>query len=1371
MSISEPVGTDLPNSVSTFGYLNISGAVLGHISTDWEEDWYAVYLEAGRTYQFNMWDWNSPSYSFDYPFDSYFGLFNSNGIFITQSNEDGLLSLDDATIIYTPISSGIYYVAATGTFSPGSYAISVSASGMGGDIPGDNSTANVLAVGSSVSSSIGAPGDADCFGVNLTAGVAYGFAVTGGTLPSPYLWIHSGYWNYYDGAYDPGGEGSFTLTPDLSGTYYLEVSGNNPSNTGTYTVAAWVLPTVSISGDTVTEGNSGTTNLVFTLSLSSASPIPVTVSAASYGISTATEGSDFSNNSSLITFLPGQTTATYSVPVLGDTNFEPTEVLYVALSFPDGAVLGDEWFALGTIEDNDNPYSWLPTDSYLDSQWYLYDVTGVNVFRVWPDYTGAGVRVAVFDQGIDPSHPDLDGNLLTTLGRNASNLSIGGSPILSTDNHGTAVAGCIAAENNGAGVVGVAYGADLISIYQTGSETDIPNAFNYAANFDILNNSWGFAPQGYTPSWSHWAFLDNFDDPAFAAAGIALGNLALQGRGGLGTIVVQSAGNSYEFGDDTNLHNFQNSQFIITVAATDYFGNVTSYSSPGASILVSAPGGGGSDDASNIFTTDRVGSNGYDQSDYNSIRGTSFSAPIVSGVVALMLEANPNLGYRDVQEILAYSARLISPIQNDWEYNGANNWNGGGLHYDSGVHNLGFGLVDALAAVRLAETWGSAHTFTNIASVSATSTPNLAIPDFSIFGTSDSVSVTQSIDVERVEATINITHTYVGDLAIRLTSPSGTESWLLWRPQQNPLSAFGTDQNDIHFTFDTVLDWGEGSIGTWTLSVFDLAGVDIGKLDSWTLHLIGKPTSDDDTYIFTNEFSEALFGDATRGTLTDAAGNDILNAAAVTTDSIINLAPGATSTIDGDALYIDSGTIIEDVSGGDGDDTIIGNVADNQISGMRGSDRLTGGGGNDTFLFSDAWAGTDRITDFSTGDIIQIEAANFSAAVVAGNGSAVGLNQIQVSSGGGTTSLFIGTDTVAGADVTVSLSGTFAASQFAAGGNDIWLTFTNHAPTVDHFIPDQYATESAVFSFTFASNTFSDIDVGDTLVYTATLSNGSPLPAWLSFNPNTHAFSGTPGSGDVGFINVKVTASDGLASTADIFSITVLDANYVSGSSGDDSFTGGAEDNYYDGLAGNDTAFCWDGNDTVVGGSGNDSLHGNMGNDSVVGGSGNDTVMGGKGFDWISGDLGDDLVRGGEDNDTLRGEGGNDTLLAGKGDDSLNGGDGDDRLDSRLGNDTMTGGAGADTFQFASTLNGATNVDVITDFATGQDEIWLDPSIFSALSFSTGSYINLSAYLLYNSGTGVLSYDADGAGLVAAVAFANVGPGITFGGTDFFVGV
>jgi hypothetical protein len=108
---------------------------------------------------------------------------------------------------------------------------------------------------------------------------------------------------------------------------------------------------------------------------------------------------------------------------------------------------------------------------------------------------------------------------------------------------------------------------------------------------------------------------------------------------------------------------------------------------------------------------------------------------------------------------------------------------------------------------------------------------------------------------------------------------------------------------------------------------------------------------------------------------------------------------------------------------------------------------------------------------------------------------------------------------------------------------NITITNTNDAPTVINPIIDQTVTEDAAFTYTFAANTFNDPD-GDVLTYSATLTGGSPLPAWLIFNPVTRTFSGTPTNNDVGVISVDLTANDGNGGlVTDTFNITIANTN------------------------------------------------------------------------------------------------------------------------------------------------------------------------------------------------------------------------------------
>ncbi len=900
-------------------------------------DWGRVTLTAGTLYQFDLVGTSGDGSALSLA-DPYLALRNSAGTLIAYDDDSGVGL--NSRIFYTPTTSGTYFLdVQVANNGYGTYSLIVNAA----------PTASTITVGSSVAGSINFAGDTNLHSVSLTAGVTYGFALDGTTLVDPFMELldRNGVVVDFDDDSGPGLHSSITYTPSVTGTYYLAAreSGNNA--TGTYTLNASAWPTIRISDTTVTETDSGQVNATFTVTLSQAVQRDVTVAYSTSNLS-AIAGSDYGARSAQLVIAAGSTSATITVPVYGDNLFEATEFFSVNLSNPINATIADS-VGFGYILDDDRPASvTFPTDNYFPYQWYLFSEYGINILPAWQDYTGRGVQVGVFDWGIDGFHPDLDGNFMSSLSKDAATLTGNGLPRLTGDNHGTAVAGVIGAERNGSGIVGVAYNTDLVSIYTTGAVAAISNAFAYARSLDVLNNSWGFAPENpVIAALTDWAFYDNFSTPTFSAAGNELQNLATLGRNGLGTVVVQSAGNSYDVGDDTNLHNFQNSRYIITVAATDYFGQATSYSSPGASILVAAPGG--ARESYPIVTTDRVGAAGYDSTDYYFITGTSFSAPIVSGIVALMLEANPNLGYRDVQEILAYSARRIGADWSNWEFNGAQNWNGGGLHFDGGLHQYGFGLVDATAAVRLAETWGSAHTVANLQELSFSRAPNLAIPDNNVLGISDTVVVSQHMEIERIDATLNITHTFIGDLTIALVSPSGIWSWLMYRPAQGdlPLSAYGSSQNNVNFTFNTVASWGEDSAGGWTLRVFDNSGGDFGTLNSWSLNFIGKPASADDTYVYTNEFSESRANQPARAALSDTGGIDTLNAAAVSADLILNLTPGGVSTIDGQSLTISVGTVIENAYGGDGNDNITGNGSANVLYGMRGNDTLNGGAGND----------------------------------------------------------------------------------------------------------------------------------------------------------------------------------------------------------------------------------------------------------------------------------------------------------------------------------------------------------------------------------------------------------------------------------------
>jgi len=758
---------------------------------------------------------------------------------------------------------------------------------------------------------------------------------------------------------------------ELGGGAVLDAEGNANAAAAPYTFRTRPELEILITDELRVAEGAGMVRVEVSLSGPAAQDVVVMLDAAA---GTAKPGADVTTGGPReLRFAPGQTSIAVDLPIVDDALLEPDEVFTLTLSNPVGAVLGTAKAEV-TIVDDDAAPGTLPGDPLLPRQWHLYPEHGVNVLSLWSEFDGHGVRVGVFDSGIEAGHQDLAPTVDATSGVVARDLQPGGAPVYTSDNHGTAVAGVIGAARNGTGTVGVAPGSTLVPLYTSyrDFQLDLANAFTHAQGFDVLNNSWGFSLRFMFDDT--WAFSDNMDAVSAAPIVAALAQLAHTGRGGLGTVIVQSAGNSALVDDDTNLHSFQNNRYTITVAATDHQGAATRYTTPGASVLVAAPGGVGDHGFGDILTTDRSGRLGYDDGDFASVSGTSFAAPAVAGIAALMLQARPGLGYRDVQTILAFSARTTDAAHNDWRSNGGSGWNGGGLHFDAVDHQLGFGLVDAHAAVRLAETWGTTPaTAANVVEHRINVTTAAAIPD----GASSlvqAVDVTQALQVERVEVHVDIEHGSLGDLSLRLVSPAGTESRLMSGISHNPHMLYPTVPDRLNFTFSTVLSLGESAAGRWTLEAVDDRAGQAGTLHAWSLTLVGSTDSADDVFVYTDEFGESAAAQPARATLADAGGHDTLNASAITSGSLIDLQPGAESWLDGHALTISAGTEIEAACGGDGADTLAGNAVANHLRGMRGRDELMGRGGDD-LLDGGAGIDTARYTGLRASHVLTRDAS------------------------------------------------------------------------------------------------------------------------------------------------------------------------------------------------------------------------------------------------------------------------------------------------------------------------------------------------------------------------------------------------------------
>ena len=226
----------------------------------------------------------------------------------------------------------------------------------------------------------------------------------------------------------------------------------------------------------------------------------------------------------------------------------------------------------------------------------------------------------------------------------------------------------------------------------------------------------------------------------------------------------------------------------------------------------------------------------------------------------------------------------------------------------------------------------------------------------------------------------------------------------------------------------------------------------------------------------------------------------------------------------------------------------------------------------------------------------------------------------------------------------------------------------------------------------------------------------------------------------------------------------------------DEHLSGKGHDDVLKGHGGNDDIKGGGGNDDLAGAEGADSLDGGKGNDILDGGLGDDDVKGGQGNDDLKGAEGADSLDGGNGNDNLSGGVGDDDLTGGSGKDKLKGGSGDDTLVGDDGNDVLTGGSGVDTF----VLNSLSGFDKIKDFKAGTDVIQLDHTVFTALtvgalaadSFVSGdnaTAADSNDYLLFDTHSGVLSYDADGNGAEAAVEIAVLGGKAHLASTDFLV--
>lgn len=250
---------------------------------------------------------------------------------------------------------------------------------------------------------------------------------------------------------------------------------------------------------------------------------------------------------------------------------------------------------------------------------------------------------------------------------------------------------------------------------------------------------------------------------------MAMQDFAVRARGGLGSVWIWAGGNGGREQDDCNYDGYANHPLTLAVGAISDAGRQSSYSEPCAALVVSAPSSGGS---RGITTTDLLGSNGYSSTDCtDSFGGTSSAAPLVAGVVGLVLSANPKLSWKDVQYIMMNTAIKVDPNDTDWVRNGAGRWVS---------HRYGYGMVDANASVTMALNYGPSPRFpSKVRRLDSGLMSPMKLLSISGDYTTVKTFVNQSdLSVEHVQVELTMRHPDVTHLDIWLTSPAGTRSRL-----------------------------------------------------------------------------------------------------------------------------------------------------------------------------------------------------------------------------------------------------------------------------------------------------------------------------------------------------------------------------------------------------------------------------------------------------------------------------------------------------------------------------------------------------------------------------------------------------------------
>lgn len=571
---------------------------------------------------------------------------------------------------------------------------------------------------------------------------------------------------------------------------------------------------------------------------------------------------------------------------------------------------GQQTFTVPLIGDPLVPYAWHLKNSGQTSFAWFTGTPGVDINlapAVAQGLTGKGIKIRIADTGLQINHPDLVANINVDDSFNFASWSPNGCTICdphdpsplpvpgATGDHGTTVAGIAAAQGwNNIGSRGIAPDAELSGMNLLSPEVE-PTAehFIYQLNgdVDIVNQSFGTNTQGLEKNLQ----IDPLYDSTMEAN-------TIRGRNGRGTIYVKAAGNGDSQREDANFDPMNTTPWTMVVGAVNALGEKSSYSTPGSSLWISAPGGEygfqseyertaalelpklsftpailstdfsspefpcqwgyakrpdfffeenqGLENPYQLFSLGRssgfnMGWHGLNPTcDYTaSMNGTSAATPMIAGVVALLLEKNPSLTWRDVKHILATTARVTDRDRPEeiitiagHRFVRTQSWkvNAGGYPFHNGY---GFGLVDVGAAVVMADpaTYRPLHpqVYTDW-EMGGNQLENIPVNDpWGVI--QDYQQRDRHLIVETVQIRINIRHKNMSHIGIRLESPSGTSSILL--PAHN--GAYYADFQDMVLASNAF--YNEPAEGTWKINVVDGKGGTDGNgvLQSWSIRYLG----------------------------------------------------------------------------------------------------------------------------------------------------------------------------------------------------------------------------------------------------------------------------------------------------------------------------------------------------------------------------------------------------------------------------------------------------------------------------------------------------------------------------------------------------